>query len=58
MSSEPEALAPSVASLHGLPSPRALLLAPMHLLMVLMFFLRRVLIEILKLSNQKWGKAG
>jgi hypothetical protein len=29
----------------------------MHLLMVFMFSLRRVLIEILKLSNQKWGKA-
>lgn len=37
---------------------RALLLAPMHLLMVLMFSLRRVLIEILRRSNQKWGKAG
>lgn len=33
-------------------------MAPIHLLVVPMFSLRHVLTEILKLSNQKWGKAG
>lgn len=48
---------PQWLPLGGLPLHGALLLDPTHFLMVPMFSLRHVLIEILKLSNQKWGKA-